>query len=326
MKMVGGGEMQEYPPADERPHAKGPHEDWQESYVLWWWDSTNAVGGYFRVGQEPNRNGGIANLWAVVYVPGDAYFRSSAHPLTKADFLDNGMGAASGALTYRYDGRCRWTLNDTDIAVALELIDFHPAIDGYSKDGKPHIGASQSNHVEVACQVIGTITARGRTYRIDGLGMRDHGWGNRNWLDNRAHRWAVGVFDRDHSFCAVNMQLGNGHIARFGWVVRGAEVIYADNLEIVARIAADNLSNRGGTLEMNLSTGEVFHVNFEPLAPCALFHHSLGLTCVDTLSRISWGKRSGIGVFETSFNAAVGVNRPAAFDGGIGHNGWHPTK
>jgi len=324
--MVGGGEMLEYPAADERPHPKGPHEDWQESFVLVWWDTASAVGGFFRLGHEPNRDGGIANLWAVLHVPGDSYFQSSVHPLTKADFPENGIGADSGALTYRYDGRCRWTLEATDLSVALELRDFHPAIDGYIKDGKPHIGSSQAHHVEVACQVIGSVTARGRTYEINGLGMRDHGWGNRNWRDNRAHRWTVGVFDRDNSFCAVNMQLANGTIARFGWVVRGSEVIYAEQLEIVARIGADNLSNRGGTLEMKLSTGEVYPVSFEPLAPCALFQHSLGLCCVDTLSRVSWGKLSGVGVFETSFNLTLGANRPAAFDGGLGIDGWHARR
>lgn len=325
MEMIGGGKMHQYPAADERPHAPGPQETWQESFVLIWWDTTHAVGGYCRIGHEPNHNGGEANIWLAVHTPGESYFRNSTLPIAAGDRTADGQGAGNGAMTYRYDGQCTWTVKEPDLDLALRLEDFHPAIDGYMKDGAPKLGSIHSNHVEVACRVTGKLTAKGVTYQIDGLGMRDHGWGARDWSAVWAHRWNVGAFDRDNSFCAVTMLLSDDRIARFGWVVRGDKVIYADEIEITAYMANDAASNVGGRTLMTLTTGERFEVFSEPVAPAALFYHH-GVTCVDTLSRLRWGEHVGLGVFETSTNPQAGQRRPEAFDGGLGTNGWHRTR
>ena len=325
MEMVGGGKMLQYPATDECPHKIGAEPNWQESYVLVWWDSINAVGGHFRIGHEPNQNGGEANLWAQVHVPGKSYFRNSTLPIIDVDRFDNGLGAGNGALTFRYDGQCRWQLEDDDIKLSLALEDFHPAIDGYIKDGEAKMGQIQSHHVEVACRVTGEVTAKGKTYQIDGLGMRDHGWGPRDWSAIWAHRWLVGTFDRDNSFCAVSMHLSTDTIVRFGWVVREDKVIYADHTEIIAHILNDGATNAGGVLRMKLSTGESFEASFTPVAPASLFYHR-GLSCVDTLSRVTWGTRVGVGVFETSGNLQAGLRRPELLDGGLAVNGWHSTS
>jgi hypothetical protein len=314
--------MHEYPATDENPHKPGPERDWQESVVLIWWDPNNAVGGYFRVGHEPNHNGGETNIWATVHLPGESFFRNATLPLTPADRGSNKIGAGQGALDYSYDGQVCWNMKEKDIAVSLRLEDFHAAIDGYIKDGKPELGGVHTNHVEVAVRVTGTVTSRGKTWNIDGLGMRDHGWGPRNWGTVWGHRWSVGAFDRDNSFCAVTMLLAAEKIARFGWVVRGDKIIYADKIEIVAHMANDCVSNVGGRTLMVLTTGERFEVAFDPVAPAAAYYHH-GVTCVDTLSRMSWGDRTGYGVFETSTNPQVGLHRPMTFDGGLGSDGWH---
>ena len=324
MKAIGGGKMHEYPTKDEVPHAPGKQEYWQESVVLIWWDPKNAVGGYYRIGHEPNRDGGITSIWATVHTPGESHFRNSVQPMTAADKFKNGFGAANGALTCRYDGELLWTQKEKDLDVSLRLHDFHPAIDGYMKNGKPALGDMHTNHVEVALRVTGTVKARGRTYKIDGLGMRDHGWGARDWSACCGHRWTVGAFDRDNSFCAVKMLLAKEKLAEFGWVVRGDKVIYADKIDIVAHMASDCVSNVGGKTIMTLTTGERFEVSFDPVAPAACyFHHDV--TCVDTLCKMTWGTTTGYGVFETSTNPQHGGHRPVTFDGGLGHNGWHKT-
>ena len=118
------------------------------------------------------------------------------------------------------------------------------------------------------------------------------------------------------------MLLSTDVIKRFGWVVRGDKLIHADDLDIVAYIGNDGCSNRGGRVRMNLSTGEKFEAEFEPVAPAALFHHR-GLCCVDTLSRVRWGDRIGWGTFETSANPQAGTRHPQVLDGGVATNGWH---
>jgi hypothetical protein len=314
------------PPADERPHVPSADTSWQESFVLAWWDGRNGVGGYHRVGHEPNLNGGESGIWQVLHTPGESFFRNGIQPITPADHLPNGFGAASCALAYEFDGKdCLWRVRDDQLELSLRSEDFHPAIDGYMIDGKPALDLIHSNHVEVACRVKGRLTAKGRSWEIDGLGMRDHGWGPRNWRSVWAHRWVVGAFGPDNSFCAVTMLLSTDKIKRFGWVVRGDKLIHADDLDIVAYMGNDGCSNRGGCVRMNLSTGEKFEVQFEPVGPPALFHHR-GLCCVDTLSRVRWGDRIGWGSFETSTNPQAGARHPQVLDGGLATDGWHKTS
>ncbi|MET0660459.1 MAG: hypothetical protein ABW110_20125 [Steroidobacteraceae bacterium] len=145
----------------------------------------------------------------------------------------------------------------------------------------------------------------------------------RHWNENLAHRWCVGIFDRDNSFCAVTMHLSSGTIPCFGWVVRGNEVIYADSTQIVAHMAPDGFTNVGGTVRMKLSTGEHFEAHFEPLAPCALFQRPLGLRCCPTLTSVAWGSSKGVGTFETSLNLREVTSPTKVFAGGLAVNGWH---
>jgi hypothetical protein len=119
------------------------------------------------------------------------------------------------------------------------------------------------------------------------------------------------------------MHLSNDHVAKFGWVVRGDKVIYADKVEIVAYLATDSVSNVGGTLLMTLSTGEKFSLKFDPVAPAVLFNRH-GICCVDTMCRITWGDKIGYGVFESSSNLQAGTRLPKVLDGGIATDGWHP--
>jgi hypothetical protein len=322
MEMVGGGTMHVYSQTDEGPHTPGPEANWQESVVLIWWDPKQSVGGYLRIGHEPNHDDGKAILWNAVFTPEHVFHRTSEMPLTAADKIEHGFGAGNGALRFHYDSQCVWTAHEPELDLTLHLEDFHPAIDGYRKDGVSQLGLVGAQHVEVACRVTGELTAKGKTYTIDGLGMRDHGWGARDWNSIWAHRWAVGVFDRDNSFCALAMHTARDTIVKFGWVVRGDKVIYAHKTDIVAYLACDAATNVGGKILMTLSTGEKFQVSFAPVAPAVMFNHE-NVACVDTLSRISWGDKDGVGVFETSSNLQAGSRHPQVLDGGIATDGWH---
>ena len=182
--------------------------------------------------------------------------RASVSPLVSGDRIKNGFSAGNGALQFHYDGQCVWTIREPDLEAALRLEDFHPAIDGYLKDGASQLADLASNHVEVACRVTGELTIKGKRYEIEALGMRDHGWGERDWDTVWAHRWTVGVFDRENSFCAMSVHTSSDVIVKFGWVVRGKEVIYADETEIITYVANDGATNLGGRMLMTLSTGE----------------------------------------------------------------------
>ena len=58
-------EIIELPVEDEWPHTPGPEPLWQESVVLTWQDVTQSIGGFFRIGQHPNRGVGICTFGVV---------------------------------------------------------------------------------------------------------------------------------------------------------------------------------------------------------------------------------------------------------------------
>jgi hypothetical protein len=323
MQIIGGAKMHVYPAADEYPHEPGTHENWQESFVLHFFDIKGHLGAYLRLGHEPNYNGGEFNQFCNIVSPDGIWHRIEATPIKAGDVTQNSVSAKAGALRYAFDGnRVHWQIREPGVEADLVLHDFHAAIDGYPKTGAVSEYAPQ--HVEVAVRVTGTITTQGNTYDVDGIGIRDHGWGIRTWDAMVSHRWTVGVFDKDNSFCALTIHTTDDYYAKFGWVVRGDTVIYAENVDIVTYTEADGVSNRGGVTRMNLTTGEVFEATFKPLTPCVTsWIH--GTLLVDNFCEVHWGDKIGVGDFESNSNMMRGAHRPLKFDAGtVDTNGWHP--
>ena len=137
-------------------------------------------------------------------------------------------------------------------------------------------------------------------------------------------RDAVSAFGRDDSFCAVCFLGANDKLAKFGWVIRGDKVIFADKVDVVSYIECDGTSNRGGITRMTLSTGEIFEAHFEAVST-SLMSWIHGIACMDTLCKVRWGDRHGVGQFESTANIQHGTRHPTCFDGGAGPNGWYPA-
>ena len=324
MHIVGGGKMYIYPASDENPHPPGLEQNWQESFLVHFWDPHLSVGVYVRIGHEPNFNGGVLRLFSNVITPNGIFHRVEEVPLRAGDVSANGISADGGALNYAFDGtRIRWHVAEPGVTADLEIEDFHAAIDGYPKSGK--LSEYVAQHVEVACRVTGTVTTQGKAYQVDGMGMRDHGWGIRQWDRMVSHRWTVATFDRDNSFCAITFHTTDDVIAKFGWVIRGDQVIHATHVDIVAFVEADGISNRGGITRMVMPSGEVFEARFEAVTPCVTCEIH-GSVSVDNFCRVTWGDRVGVGDFELSANALRGSHIPRAYEAGtIDANGWHPA-
>jgi hypothetical protein len=125
----------------------------------------------------------------------------------------------------------------------------------------------------------------------------------------------------------MTFQSADDKLARLGWVIRGDKVLLADKVSTRAIISDDGATNVGGSVRMNLVTGEVFEATFEPLCP------TLGLDMhfihpafyYDAYCRVTWCDKVGFGVFESTNNIRGGTLMPKVFDGSIGSNGWHPA-
>lgn len=326
MHFVDGTPVHVFSPADEKPHTPGPQENWQESYVLYWYDMKQRIGGNFRLGREPNHQGGRSQFNIVVVSPEGIYRRVSNLPLRPKDVFESGFGNGDDSLRYEFDGeKIRWTLQDDDVEAQLAVEITVPPIDCHRKAGINTAATILSAHVDAACHVTGTMVIKGKTYQIDAFGVRDHAWGTRDLSALRSYRWLIADFGKDHSFVAMTFLSADEKLARLGWVIRGNTVILAEQVGIRTVVGEDGSTNLGGTVRMHLSTGEVFEAKFEPLYPTL----ALDLTFLhptlyhDAYCRVTWGDKVGFGIFESANNIRGGTVLPKVFHGCVGTNGWH---
>jgi hypothetical protein len=333
MEFIDGGQVFVFPKLHERPHAPGPEEFWQESFVIIWYDPRQAVGGFFRLAHEPNCQGGQSQIICNIFSPEGVYRRTGFHPIQARHRLENGYVSGDDSLRYMYDEGMRWWFRDSGIEMDIEVDDFVPAVDIH-RNGAPDSSSHGAQvylgaHVDAGCSVTGTLKVKGRTYQIkDALAVRDHAWGPRAWTALLAHRWIVATFDRENSLVAMSFLTTGNPLAKYGWVIRGDKVIRAEKIDIRAIIGMDGATNLGGTLRMTLTTGEVLEAKYEPYYPCIAL-------CVrnnavyDSISRVTWGDKVGFGVFETSSNTQAGTREPEYFEGSYTADAagkWHEAK
>ncbi|HKY91259.1 MAG TPA: hypothetical protein VJM11_09465 [Nevskiaceae bacterium] len=324
MEIVGGVKVQVWGPEDEGPHKPGPQEMWQESVVLVWWDLAQGIGGFYRIGHETNwKTGPMVSLWSNTITPEGIFHKSTYLPLREQDKLPNGFGSGDGSVTFEFDKHAVWTIDEPEVRGRLVAKDFHPGLDCYPKKGA--ISEFAPHHMEGSARVTGELTVKGRTYTVNGLALRDHGWGERQWHTLRSHRWATGVFEDGMSFVALSWYSSDDTLIRFGWVVRGEQVFYAKDVDIVGYVQTDGITTRGGHVKYTLTNGEVLDIEFESVAPtCVSWHHNIA--CGDTMCRVILGAKVGIGDFELTNNTQGGTHRPKSLESGVIENGWHPAK
>jgi hypothetical protein len=295
--------------------------------VLYWYDMRQPIGGNFRLGREPNHQGGRSQFNIVVASPAGIYRRIGNLPLRPQDLSANGIGNGDDALRYEFDGKkIHWTLKDQDVEARLDVEITVPPIDAHRKAGLATAGAILTAHVDAACHVTGGMLIKGKSYEIDAYGVRDHAWGNRDLSALRSYRWLLADFGTQESLVAMTFLSADDTLARLGWVIRGTQVILAESVRVRTLVTDDGATNLGGTLYMKLETGEACEIRFEPLCPTLAlditFLHPIEY--YDAYCRVSWGERVGFGVFESANNNRGGILLPTVFDGSVGTNGWHP--
>jgi hypothetical protein len=173
----------------ERRQAPGPDPWWQDSAFLEWYARDAGVGGVFRIGHEPNQNGGSAALWfGLATGDGKRYRRNAVAPLSDQDRLPNGFGALDGRYRITYDGAVRYEMDDDDCRVRLVAEDFYPRTDLFPRSAGMLSDEFARAHFEAAGRITGTVELAGTSYAIDGLYQRDRSFGVRRWDTLLNHR------------------------------------------------------------------------------------------------------------------------------------------
>lgn len=301
--------------------------NWQDSVVLTWWDSGNEVGGFHRIGFEPNHpDGPKIALWSHLASPQGTYKRVEVLPLRDEDRLDNGGFAAGDTCRYEFqDGLHVWTIADDEVNGVIRLRDFHAHVECYPKDSS--LTEEFANiHTDIPGGIEGEMNMGGAHYTLKGLGFRDRGWGVREWDYLLSHRWVAGTLGEDIGFLALSYYGADDTLAAFGWIVRNDTVYYAKRVDIVTYTEIDSVSNRGGHVTLELNSGETFEIECRKVAPQSFVSYHHDICCVDTLCEARWGGRVGFCDFESSGNIQAGKREPRRFFAAAADNGFFPAK
>jgi hypothetical protein len=299
-----------YPEFDDRPHEPGGGPDWQESYVFAWWDDNAGIGGFFRTGHETGRDAASA-LVGLVTADGLRYRRNLEDlPLTAADRKDDAFAAADGAYTVRFgDGTRRFEIHDGDCDLELDVDDFYPMYNYYAVTSGQEVGRQVgSDHYQVAGRVTGSVRIGGRQFTIDGLGHRDHSWGDRKWSAVLAHRWLAGSFGPELSFSLVTTLMPGGHMIRMGFVARDGEILTVRESDVAVVMEPDGTSHRAGYGTGVLPGGEPLRLDVEVIDGILITIRNLAV--VEGIGRVTWGDRVGFCDLEVSNNPRQGTDPP----------------
>lgn len=309
------GDQFQFNETDEGPHPAGEHPLWQESVLLHWYDQARGMGGFHRVGHEPNNAGGRAAIWSFMFdAAGWQYRRCGDVALSGTDRRAHGFSAGPSTRFDYEDGAASWSIEDGELSARLQCRSLFPLVDPFPP-GDEVAAKRFPHHFEVAGRVTGQVTFRGRTVAVNGYGYRDHSWGPRDWENGMLnHRWFTGTLGGELSFAAITAQASTGRLVRVGYVNRGGRTVLAREVDVVALIEPDGLTHRGGELRLTLPDGEVVEVRFRARAGvlfqrgtvvmaemiCDAEGHGLRGYCD---AEISSNPRNGKGVVQLALNA-----------------------
>ena len=324
VQVIGQGAVQFFEGAAECPHAPGPEELWQESFVIYTWDVENEVYVFLRIAQTPNRKGGTGCVWLNVWTPEEFYKHTSdSIAFDGSGRTENSLTIGDNLCSYRYEGDHHWALDDREYGVSAQLRfdDYVPGMNYYPSDAGSLIEEAAANHMQTTGWVTGTVSFRGKEYAIAGHGWRDHSFGMRNWLNFRAHRFYQAIFDEDLSFTALSFVGDDGQLFKQGILLREGKLQVVKDFEIVAYMGEDGISNCGGRITLQLDN-ESGVLEFSPVGKSAI-NMIHGGQCVDGMCRVLWRSSSGreiqgVGVSETSERAQGGDKTPYVFESSPG--------
>ncbi|MCY4425441.1 MAG: hypothetical protein OXC05_00210 [Halieaceae bacterium] len=294
-----------FTPRDELRHQAGEETIWQESTLLHWYDRNQGIGGWHRIGHEPNNRGGRAVIWSYLFSQSGWQYRCCTDmPLLTEDEYAHGFGARERLRCLFEDNASIWLIDDGELSARLECRDFFDLVDPFPP-GDELAAKRFPHHFEVAGRVTGEVAYRGQAILVDGLGYRDHSWGIRDWEQGMLnHRWFTGSFGEPLSFAAITAQAPTGKLVRVGYVVREGELVRATEIDVIAYLEPDGLTHRGGQVRMSLENGEKIHL--ELTAKAGVLFQRGNVVMVEMMCEVEGHGMRGYCDAEISCNARNG--------------------
>ena len=328
MKFIGRDDVRVYTDMDNFRAEPDGGPQWQDSTWLQWWDLESGCGGVHRIGHEYGIDGGpFVAGWTNLVSP-NGYFKHVVYlPLREADKLPNGWGGGDEVCSNEIiNGEHIWNINDpaTGVSARLVFTDYHGAFCGFPSAGRTAEDIT-AHHIDISGPVTGTITMPGGTFKVNGMGLRDHGWGHRNLGTMLSHRYVTGCFGPDLSFCAYAIHNGvSDTVETFAWCVKGDTVVFAKDVDIIVYAEVDSYSTRGGHIVLTLADGDVIDCELKAVAPGLVNNFPYSFQNNNTLCRAECKGRVGTGHVEVSMNFRYGSRKGERMIRALIANGFYP--
>lgn len=300
--------------SDEFRHATGGESNWQENYMFLGWDDNRRIGTYLHLAHVPGR--GVLDVKALVHmdgkvvscdveVPGDDCLAAPgldadvSTPLERWRLRYSGNGtpgepgtwaAGTGEVPFGFDLDLTSKVTAVDWTPLVGLVDFPERV--------------AKTHYEQGMRLTGKVWVGDRESEIDGLLIRDHTWGPREF-DFDLGFWTPMVFDDGDYFVCGSSILLHGR-----WV---GLLMHTDPSGTV-KVCTDHVARANGPLVPGrYSKGTVFGISgdgpaytadrfdFEGRLTIPVHYDSLatgGKVMTDLYSAVSYGDKTGFGTFQ----------------------------
>ena len=238
--------------ADEGLHPTGAASNWNESRYVDFWDRTQRIGGWFRIGNRPNE--GHGEVSACLYLPDGSVAFWFERAAIRENTLSSG-GQSWEILEPWHRSRVRfrgemlvlpdcWQLKDpkqsftsaprapADIELDVETLGLD-AVMGSDQDhiDRIFVPGQADCHYQHLARVRGTVRLGDRHWTVDGHGGKDHSWGPRNWHAKIYLRWIICAFDDANGFMLVRA-VGPTRQTRGGFVLEDGRFHLVDTFEL----------------------------------------------------------------------------------------------
>ena len=267
-------------PEDDFTHPLGPEPNFNESMYFNFFDPTQAVGGFLRLGNRANE--GHAEMTTTIYLPeGRVLFIFKRPEIAHNDDFNAGgcrfeVIEPSQKLRTVYEGSVVDLARPEDMEdprkafkenprrrIRLDLV--HDAVGPIyggardpSEDDRPAEEQFASAHYEQHMAVTGTLDLGDEQLEIRGYGLRDHSWGPRYWQAIESYEWLTLNFGADMGAMVSIIRRDAQTERQGGVIVRGDQLEPIKEAEITADYAANGLRHTKVTARVKTKAGEEF--------------------------------------------------------------------
>lgn len=264
-------------PQDDYTHPLGPESNFNESMYFNFFDRSQEIGGFVRMGNRANE--GYAEVTTCLFLPGGPVLFMYQRPAISDNDRFEGGGMRFEVveplvrLRTIYEGPALYLEDPTQMAeparafkenpqkqVRLDLLHegvgpVYGTTGGDRPVGDPETEFGRA-HYEQHMHATGALTVDGEVTEIDGLGLRDHSWGPRYWQALRYYRWLTCNFGPDFGLMGSEIVQHDGRRIQGGVIVRGQTLERVTAISIDTEYAPDSLYHQRLTARLDLESGE----------------------------------------------------------------------